>query len=120
MKGSHIVVRKLFDHDSAYIFQNSDRRIIFAIPYEGDYTLIGTTDVDFARGHCAQSPSPRRRSATSARRRTNTSPVAIAPSDVVWSYSGVRSLQDDGRASAQDTTRDFVLERDGRPGEPPL
>ena len=46
VKGSHIVVRKLFDHDHAYIFQNADRRIIFAIPYEGDFTLIGTTDVE--------------------------------------------------------------------------
>ena len=46
VKGSHIVVRKLFDHDHAYIFQNPDKRIIFAIPYEGDFTLIGTTDVE--------------------------------------------------------------------------
>ena len=119
MKGSHIVVRKLFDHDSAYIFQNADRRIVFAIPYERDYTLIGTTDVDFA-GDLSRSGFQRRRSTICAERRTTTLSNAIDASDVVWGYSGVRSLHDDGKTPPQDATRDFVLALDGRQGEPPL
>src|SRR5262245_37212549 len=119
VKGSHIVVPKLFDHDSAYIFQNADRRIVFAIPYERDFTLIGTTDVDCTGDIDKVAISSEEIDylcgAVNAYFTT-----AIAPSDVVWSYSGVRSLHDDGRASAQDTTRDFVLELDGKPGEPPL
>ncbi len=119
VKGSHIVVRKLFEHDSAYIFQNPDRRIVFAIPYERDFTLIGTTDID-----CEEETD--RVSASSdeiaylCRAVNEYFATPIAPSDVVWSYAGVRSLQDDGKATAQDATRDFVLQLDGKPGEPPL
>lgn len=119
VRGSHIVVPKLFDHDSAYIFQNSDRRIVFTIPYEEDYTLIGTTDVDCAEdiGKVAISSEEIDYLCGAVNEYFIT---AIGPSDVVWSYSGVRSLHDDGQASAQDTTRDFVLEFDGNRGEPPL
>lgn len=119
VKGSHIVVPRLFEHDSAYILQNTDRRVVFAIPYEADYTLIGTTDVDCtgASGEVAIS-SDEVRYLCAAVNAYLAAP--IAPSDVVWSYAGVRSLYDDGKASAQDTTRDFVLELDGRPGEAPL
>ena len=119
VKGSHIVVPKLFDHDSAYIFQNADRRIVFAIPYEQDYTLIGTTDVDCAGdiGEVAISSEEIDYLCGAVNAYFT---AAIRPSDVVWSYAGVRSLHDDGKASAQDTTRDFVLELDGRRGEPPL
>jgi glycerol-3-phosphate dehydrogenase len=119
VKGSHIVVPKLFDHDSAYIFQNDDRRIVFAIPYERDFTLIGTTDVDCAGGIDNLAISREEIDYLCAAVNAYFS-TGIAPSDVVWSYAGVRSLHDDGRASAQDTTRDFVLEVDGKPGEPPL
>jgi glycerol-3-phosphate dehydrogenase len=119
VKGSHNVVPKLFDHDSAYIFQNADRRIVFAIPYERDFTLIGTTDVDCTGDVDKVAISSEEIEylcgAVNAYFTT-----AIALSDVVWSYAGVRSLHDDGRASAQDTTRDFVLELDAKPGEPPL
>jgi glycerol-3-phosphate dehydrogenase len=119
VKGSHIVVPRLFAHDSAYIFQNADRRIVFAIPYEGDFTLIGTTDVDCA-GDIGELAVSREEvdylcGAVNAYFRAGTTPA-----DVVWSYAGVRSLHDDGRSSAQDTTRDFVLELDGKRGEPPL
>jgi glycerol-3-phosphate dehydrogenase len=119
VKGSHIVVPRLFDHDSAYIFQNADRRIVFAIPYEQDYTLIGTTDVDCAGdiGKLAISGEEIDYLCGAVNAYFT---AAIGPSDVVWSYAGVRSLHDDGKASAQDTTRDFVLELDGRRGEPPL
>ena len=119
VRGSHIVVNKLFDHDRAYIFQNSDRRIIFAIPYEADFTLIGTTDVDF-RGDISRIAISEEETTYLCDAANEYFVKSIEPSDVVWSYSGVRSLQDDGRASAQDATRDFVLVRDGRPGEPPL
>lgn len=118
VKGSHIVVRRLFDHERAYIFQNGDGRIVFAIPYEHDFTLIGTTDVEFAGDPAAVTIDDsevdylcRAVSAYFAR------PVTSA--DVVWSYSGVRPLYDDGDA-AQAVTRDFVLELDAADGVPPL
>jgi glycerol-3-phosphate dehydrogenase len=119
VKGSHIVVPKLFDHDSAYIFQNADRRIVFAIPYEHDYTLIGTTDVDCTGGIGEIAISSAEIDYLCGAVNAYFT-AAIGPSDVVWSYAGVRSLHDDGKASAQDTTRDFVLELDGNRSEPPL
>jgi glycerol-3-phosphate dehydrogenase len=119
VRGSHIVVPRLTDHDSAYIFQNADRRVVFVIPYEQDYTLIGTTDVDFAGDLSSVEVTEAEVDYLCAA--VNEYFIdPIAPSDVVWSYSGVRSLQDDGQAAAQDTTRDFVLALDGRRGEPPL
>jgi glycerol-3-phosphate dehydrogenase len=119
VKGSHIVVPRLFDHDSAYILQQPDRRIVFAIPYEQDFTLIGTTDVDCA-GDLDSVVISGEEIAYLCGAVNRYFTTAIAPADVVWSYAGVRSLHDDGRASAQDTTRDFVLELDGKPGEAPL
>jgi glycerol-3-phosphate dehydrogenase len=119
VKGSHIVVPKLFEHDNAYIFQNADRRIVFAIPYEGDFTLIGTTDVDCA-GDISEVAISGEEIDYLCGAVNAYFAAGIAPSDVVWSYAGVRSLHDDGRASAQDTTRDFVLDLDAKRGEPPL
>jgi glycerol-3-phosphate dehydrogenase len=119
VKGSHIVVPKLFDHDNAYIFQNPDRRIVFAIPYEQDFTLIGTTDVDFA-GDLSNVAISKEEADYLCGAANEYFAASISPSDVVWSYSGVRSLYDDGEASAQDATRDFVLDLDGNRGEPPL
>ena len=108
VQGSHIVVPKLFDHDKAYIFQNADKRIIFAIPYEGDFTLIGTTDRDF--------PGKPEKVAISGEETAYLCAAAseyfrrqIAPSDVVWSYSGIRPLYNTGDGSAQEATRDYVL-----------
>jgi glycerol-3-phosphate dehydrogenase len=119
VKGSHIVVRKLFDHDSAYIFQNPDRRVVFAIPYQRDFTLIGTTDVDFS-GDPSQVAIKDSETAYLCAAANAYFARPIAPSDVVWSYSGVRALHDDGRGSAQDATRDFALVVDGAAGAPPL
>jgi glycerol-3-phosphate dehydrogenase len=119
VKGSHIVVPRLFEHDSAYIFQNTDRRIVFAIPYEGDYTLIGTTDVD-CTGDIGEVTISREEIDYLCGAVNAYFAAPVAPSDVVWSYAGVRSLHDDGQASAQDTARDVVLELDARHGEPPL
>ena len=108
VRGSHIVTKRLYDHDKCYFFQGEDGRIIFAIPYETDFTLIGTTDaehddpsvkpeisdverdylIDFASNYFAQ---------------------PITAEDIVWTYSGVRPLYDDGASSASAATRDYVL-----------
>ncbi|KIC26085.1 MULTISPECIES: glycerol-3-phosphate dehydrogenase [unclassified Leisingera] len=111
VRGSHIVVPKLFDHGRCYFFQGTDGRIIFAIPYEEDFTLIGTTDsdhsdpdtapeytteeqdylIDFASGYFNQ---------------------PLKREDIVWTYSGVRPLYDDGASSATAATREYVLTLD--------
>jgi hypothetical protein len=109
----------LFDHDSAYILQNADRRIVFAIPYEQDFTLIGTTDVDLAGAAMRPAASPAEVDYLCAAVSLYLA-RSITPADVVWSYSGVRALQDDGRLAAQDASRDYVLARDGERGEPPI
>jgi glycerol-3-phosphate dehydrogenase len=119
VKGSHIVVRRLFEHESAYIFQNADRRIIFAIPYEQDYTLIGTTDVDFT-GDPSGVTISKEEADYLCRAVSEYFAAPVSPADVVWSYAGVRSLYDDGERSAQDATRDFVLELEGAAAEPAL
>ncbi|MFG1398310.1 glycerol-3-phosphate dehydrogenase [Roseixanthobacter pseudopolyaromaticivorans] len=119
VQGSHIVVPRLFDHDRCYIFQNADARIIFAIPYEGDFTLIGTTDQDFAGSVDDVRASPREIAyLCAAASEYFTTPVA--PEDVVWSYSGVRPLYDDGASKAQEATRDYVLVLDAPHGAAPL
>ncbi|MGH1350725.1 MAG: glycerol-3-phosphate dehydrogenase [Methyloligellaceae bacterium] len=119
VKGSHIVVKKLFDHDKAYIFQNDDQRIIFAIPYEGDYTLIGTTDVEYVGepGDVKISQDEIEYLCSAA---SEYFEEEVVPERVHWSYSGVRPLYDDGDANPQEVTRDFVLDVDGKKGEPVL
>lgn len=116
VKGSHIVVRRLFAHDRCYIFQNRDGRVDFAIPYEQDFTLIGTTDEDYIGDPAQVAVSPAEetylRAAVSAYLRT-----PIAAGDIVWRYAGVRPLRDDGASKAQEATRDYVLEL---AGDPPL
>ncbi len=119
VKGSHIVVPKQFDHDRAYIFQNADKRIIFAIPYEQDFTLIGTTDVDFDDDPINVAASDDE-IAYLCKAASEYFIKTIDPKEVVWTYSGVRPLYDDGAASAQKATRDYVLELDGSADQPPL
>lgn len=114
VKGSHIVVPKLFTHDHAYIFQGQDRRIIFAIPYERDFTLIGTTDVEF-RGDPAHVAIDEDETAYLCRELGRYLRRGIAPSDVVWSYAGVRPLLDDAHGSASAVTRDYLLQAQSRP-----
>jgi len=115
VKGSHIVVARMFDHDRAYIFQNPDQRIIFAIPYEHDYTLIGTTDMDYSgRPEDAKADTDEIAYLCAAVSEYFLKPVS--PLDVVWSYSGIRPLFDDGKPAAQELTRDYVLELEGGPG----
>lgn len=112
VRGSHIVTRKLFDHDKCYFFQGEDGRIIFAIPYETDFTLIGTTDKD--HGHDPSVPPE----ATGEEQdylcafASQYFKVPVTRDDVVWTYSGVRPLYDDGAKSATAATRDYVLSLD--------
>jgi glycerol-3-phosphate dehydrogenase len=114
VKGSHIVVPELFQHDHAYIFQGRDGRIIFAIPYERHFTLIGTTDVEF-RGDPAHVAIDEDETAYLCRELGRYLRQPIAPSDVVWSYAGVRPLLDDAKGSASAVTRDYLLQSQTRP-----
>ena len=118
-RARHIVVRKLYDHDRAYMFQNSDGRIVFVIPYQDDFTLIGTTDRDYDGDPAKVESHRRRRSTISAIPSANISRSRSRPQDVVWTYSGVRPLYDDGASEAKAATRDYVFELD-TPGGAPL
>lgn len=116
VRGSHIVTRRLYDHDRCYFFQGTDGRIIFAIPYEQDFTLIGTTDKDHHGSPAtAQCTDEERDYLCNFASQYFKRPVT--PADVVWTYSGVRPLYDDGAGSATAATRDYVLrfERNGAP-----
>lgn len=119
VRGSHIVTRKVFDHDRAYIFQNADGRVLFAIPYEQDFTLIGTTDRDHTaapgEAACTDEEAEYLCNAASAYFEK-----AIQTSDIVHTYSGVRPLYDDGASSATAATRDYVLKIETLESEAPL
>ncbi|MES2445099.1 MAG: glycerol-3-phosphate dehydrogenase [Pseudomonadota bacterium] len=110
VKGSHIVVPRLFDGDHAYILQQPDRRIVFAIPYEGEFTEIGTTDIPVDRPEDAICSDAEVQYLCDAVNRYFARQVT--PADLVWKWSGVRPLHDDGAAKAQAVTRDYVLELD--------
>lgn len=112
VRGSHIVVRKLFDHDFAYFFQLPDGRIFFAIPYEGDFTLIGTTDVDHKAGLEEVRASPEE-IAYLCEGASEYFRTPVTPADVVWTYSGVRPLVDDGSGKPEAATRGYRFEIDG-------
>ncbi|WP_425046472.1 glycerol-3-phosphate dehydrogenase [Primorskyibacter sp. S87] len=119
VRGSHIVTRKLFDHDKAYFFQGEDGRIIFAIHYENDFTLIGTTDEDhgdpFQPPVCTESEQDYLCTFAS---QYFSQPVTR--DDIVWTYSGVRPLHDDGAGSATAATRDYTLKVEADEGAPLL
>ncbi|KVU02891.1 glycerol-3-phosphate dehydrogenase [Burkholderia ubonensis] len=120
VKGSHIITRRLFDHDHAYIFQNPDKRIIFAIPYERDFTLIGTTDVEYTNdpAKVAIDGNETQYLCESINRYFKRK---ISPADVHWTYSGVRPLlEDENAANASAVTRDYRLEMDDGAGAPLL
>jgi glycerol-3-phosphate dehydrogenase len=111
IKGSHIVVKRLFDHPYAYIFQHPDGRIVFAMPYEREFTLIGTTDLDY-KGDLDQVAIGEAEVAYLCELANRYFRQPIGAADVVWSYSGVRPLVEDDAASAQAATRDFRLAHD--------
>ena len=119
VKGSHIVVPKLYPHDRCYIFQNSDRRVFFAIPFEGNFTLIGTTDQDYAGDLDRVEATPDEISYLCAAA-SEYFETPVEPGQVDWTYSGVRPLYDDGASNAQAATRDYVLKLDAKTGEAPL
>jgi glycerol-3-phosphate dehydrogenase len=111
IKGSHIVVKKLFDHPYAYIFQHPDGRIVFAIPYEHEFTLIGTTDIDYHDDADKVAIDAAEIDYLCALV-NHYFEKAITADDVVWSYSGVRPLVEDekeGDESASEITRDYKL-----------
>src|SRR6201995_3247054 len=118
VQGSHIVVRKLYDHDRAYMFQNADGRIIFVIPYQDDFTLIGTTDRDY-HGDPAKVKATTEEINYLCNAASEYLAKPVKPADVVWTYSGVRPLYDDGASEAKAATRDYVFELD-TPGGAPL
>ena len=110
IKGSHIVVPKIFDGEQAYMLQQPDKRIVFAIAYANDTTLIGTTDVPVERPEDAQiTPDEIAYLCEAA---NHFFVRQITPADVVRTYSGVRPLYDDGASEAKAVTRDYVLELD--------
>src|SRR6266567_1547165 len=118
-KGSHIVVRRLFDHDRGYIVQTRDRRVVFALPFERDFTLIGTTDQSFAGDPSDVKPAADEIAYLCAVTNEHFR-ASVSPADVVWSFAGVRALYDDGSRKAQDASRDYVLALDEPHREAPL
>lgn len=118
VQGSHIVVPRLYEHDRAYIFQNADGRIVFAIPYQNDFTLIGTTDRDYD-GDPAKVAITQDEIDYLCASVSDYFAKPVTPDSIVWTYAGVRPLYDDGANKAQAATRDYVLELD-RPNGLPL
>ena len=119
VKGSHLIFPKLFDGEHAYIFQNRDNRIVFAIPYERDYTLVGTTDVLFKSDPDKVEISEEEKtylcSAVNEYLRQD-----VMPEDAVWTYAGVRPLYDDHKSDNSTVTRDYVFDLDTNGGAPIL
>jgi len=112
VQGSHIVVPRLYEHDNCYIFQNGDGRVVFSIPFMNDTTLIGTTDRDYDGD-----PSDAEISNEEIEYLCNAASTyfekPVRKGDIVWTYSGVRPLYDDGASAAQEATRDYVFKREG-------
>jgi glycerol-3-phosphate dehydrogenase len=119
IKGSHIVVRRRFEHDSGYVFQVADGRVVFALPFAENFTLIGTTDENFVGDLTAPAPDPEEITylcdAVNQYFRDK-----VTPDELVWSFSGVRGLYDDGADKPEDVTRDYELVLDEKLGEAPL
>lgn len=119
VKGSHLVFPKLYDGDHCYIFQNRDNRIVFAIPYERDFTLVGTTDVLFT-GDPDTIEISREESAYICDAINEYLATDVTPQQAVWSYAGVRPLYDDKSANNSTVTRDYVFELDAPEHEPAI
>jgi glycerol-3-phosphate dehydrogenase len=119
IKGSHIVVRKRFEHDCAYIFQAPRGRVVFALPFARDFTLIGTTDENFVGD--VNSPAPDADEILYLCDAVNRYfRDKVTPDELVWSFAGVRALHDDGAGKPEDVTRDYVLALDERAHQAPL
>jgi glycerol-3-phosphate dehydrogenase len=119
VKGSHIVVRRRFEHDCGYLLQAADRRVVFALPFAQDFTLIGTTDENFVGDLNSPAPDPDEvfylcQTVNEYFREQ------VTPDELAWSFAGVRALYDDGADKPEDVTRDYVLALDEVHGEAPL
>ncbi len=119
VKGSHIIVPRLFDHDFAYIFQHGDGRVIFAIPYERKFTLVGTTDVEYS-GDPANASTSAEEIAYLCGAINVYFNKQTSSADVISHYSGVRPLFDDGTSNASRISREYIVALDKPPGQPPL
>ena len=119
VKGSHIVVPRLYPGEHAYLLQNTDRRVIFTIPYEQDFTLIGTTDIAFT-GDATNVAIDAEETRYLCDCVSHWLQTPVTSEDVIWSYSGVRALHDDGAEDASAVTRDYLLDLEGDPGRAPL
>ncbi len=119
IKGSHIVVRRRFDHDCGYVFQASDGRVVFALPFGDEFTLIGTTDQNFVGDLKSPAPDPAEINylceAVNQYFRDR-----VTPDELVWSFSGVRALYDNGAKKPEDVTRDYELVLDAKKNLAPL
>jgi glycerol-3-phosphate dehydrogenase len=118
-KGSHIVVRRLYDHDRAYLLQAPDGRVVFAIPFQRDFTLIGTTDRSFSGDPAIVVPTEAEIDYLCGVVSTYFR-ATIVTADAVWAYAGVRALYDDGARKPQDVGRDYTLALDAGAGAAPL
>ncbi|GAA0776500.1 glycerol-3-phosphate dehydrogenase [Roseibium denhamense] len=119
VKGSHIIVPRQFEHDRCFIFQNGDGRIVFAIPYEDDFTLVGTTDVDY-QDDLSKVEISQDEVSYLCKAVSEYLEKPVTPEDVVHTYSGVRPLYDDGAKDAKAATRDYVLELEAGENKPAL
>jgi glycerol-3-phosphate dehydrogenase len=119
VSGSHIVVRRLFDHDRGYIFQAIDGRVVFALPFEQDFTMIGTTDRAFSGDPATVEPAADEVAYLCAVANDHFR-ISVSPADVIWSFAGVRPLYGDVSEKPQDMPRDYELELDRAAGEAPL
>ncbi len=119
VQGSHIVVPRLFAHEKCYVLQSTDGRVVFALPFEQDFTLIGTTDLDY-RGDPGAVSADEREIAYLCSVASEYFRLPVRSNDVVWVYSGVRPLQDDGFTKAQEATRGYTLTLDTGEGRAAL
>ncbi len=119
VKGSHIVVPRLFDHDRAYLLQQPDRRVVFALPFERDFTMVGTTDADFTADPATVAVSPEEIAYLCGAANAYFA-KELRPDAVCWAFAGVRALHDDGSRKPENTTRDYVLALDEPDGRAPL
>ena len=119
VQGSHIIVPKLYEHNYCYMFQNRDKRVIFVIPYENDYSMIGTTDVDYDgdpdRVHCTDAERAYLCETTNEYFK-----VQITPSDIVWDFAGVRPIHSAEGVSAQTASRDYLIKVENKDKDPLL
>ena len=119
VKGSHIIVPRLYDHDDPYVLQNRDGRVIFVIPCEGRYALIGTTEVDY-QGDPAEARITRAEILYLCDAVSRYFRHALNPDRVLWTFAGVRPLYDDAKADLSAVTRDYAFDLDHMAGEAPL